>query len=116
MRKIAIVGSRDYNRPDKIETFIAGFRGLDVEIVSGGARGVDTYAVTYAKQFELKTKVFPADWESNGKRAGFLRNAQIVDYSDILVAFWDGKSRGTKDSIDKALKADNIKEIRVFKE
>lgn len=53
----------------------------------------------------LPYKEFPADWEAHGKRAGFIRNQQIVNYADRVVAFWDGESKGTKSTIDMALKA-----------
>jgi len=98
--KIAIVGSRDWPEPNRIFEYVRGWRGH--EIVSGGARGVDGLAVRAAKFFGIQTKVFPADWKTHGKRAGFLRNQEIVDYCDELVAFWDGESPGTADSIAKA--------------
>ena len=48
-------------------------------------------------------RVFPADWDKYGKRAGYLRNVQMAEYADALLAFWDGESRGTKNMIDEAL-------------
>jgi len=98
--KLAVVGSREWPQAWRIEEYLKGWRGH--EIVSGGARGVDGIAIRAAKRYGIDTKVFPADWETHGKRAGFLRNQQIVDYCDELVAFWDGESRGTADSIAKA--------------
>lgn len=115
MTKVAIVGSREFGDLDRVREFVMSLHDGD-EVVSGGARGVDSAAESEAKLQGLKVTVFPADWENKGKSAGFERNFQIVAYSDILIAFWDGTSRGTKDSIDKALKADNIREVRVFKE
>jgi hypothetical protein len=70
------------------------------EVVSGGARGVDRDGEYYASTKELHCKVFPADWEGLGKKAGLLRNIQMADYADALIAVWDGKSKGTKHMID----------------
>ncbi len=70
------------------------------EIVSGGAQGVDFLAELYAKKKSLKFTEFKADWDKLGKRAGFVRNTQMADYADRLIAIWDGKSRGTLHMID----------------
>lgn len=104
--KIAIVGSRDYQDLGAIKEAVAKIAANipDAEIVSGGARGVDTIAVDEARRLGLKTKVFPADWDNLGKAAGYIRNEQIILYSDKVLAFWDGVSKGTKHSIDLAKK------------
>ena len=69
------------------------------EIVSGGARGVDTLAEQYAEAHNIPFTLFPADWETHGKKSGFLRNAEMAHYADYGVAIWDGESRGTKHMI-----------------
>lgn len=115
MKRIAVVGSRSYHKPALVREYLAMFKGAEVEIVSGGAPGVDTFAERYAKELGFPVKIFLPDWDRYGKGAGFIRNQQIVDHSDVLAAFWDGSSRGTKDSIDKALKAEHIQEVRIFK-
>ena len=69
-------------------------------IVSGGAKGADTMGENYAKILGLKTVIYKPDWSKKG--GAFLRNTDIVNDSDLVMAFWDGKSNGTKDSIDKA--------------
>jgi hypothetical protein len=71
-------------------------------IVSGGARGVDTLAEKYAEEKGLETIIHYPDYKRYGRRAPLVRNTLIVNGADMLVAFWDGKSRGTKDTIDKA--------------
>jgi len=110
MRKIAIVGSREWADVGAIEDFIIDLPVC--EVVSGGARGVDSIAAELAKKYEHEVKVFPADWDRHGKRAGFLRNVEIVDYCDELVAFWDGASKGTAHSISLARKAN--KPVTIF--
>lgn len=72
----------------------------NMEIISGGAYGADSMGEAFAHRFNLPLKKFPADWDKYGKRAGFIRNHQMGDYATHLIAFWDGKSRGTKDMIN----------------
>ena len=72
------------------------------KVVSGGAKGPDRTSVRYAKEKRMKYEEFIPDWERYGKKAGFLRNKTIIENSDILLAFWDGFSKGTKNSIDLA--------------
>lgn len=85
-----------------------------ITIISGGARGADTLAEQFAQEYSYVTKIFPANWDKYGKAAGPIRNKQIVDHCDILVAFWDGTSRGTKHSIDIAEKQG--KPVIIFKD
>lgn len=108
--KIAIVGSRNYPVPEDVTDFVDHVTP-DTAIISGGARGPDSWAVDRAKTRGLATKVFPADWNAHGKRAGFLRNQTIVDHADVVVAFWDGQSRGTADTIAKARAAGKHVEV-----
>jgi len=90
--------------------------GRPVTIVSGtepGSRGgappgVDELAIAEARRLGLQTAVHPADWKALGRRAGPLRNKTIVADADAMVAFWDLRSRGTADAIDKALGAGNL--------
>lgn len=108
MRRIIIAGSRDYSNYDVIRSAMSTFElPENIEIVSGGCRGVDTLAEKFAKEFGYKFTEFPADW-SLGKRAGYLRNKQMAEYAakenGMLVAFWDMKSRGTKLMIELAKK------------
>ncbi len=105
--KLAIVGSRDFDNYDYLSSSIAKFvqqnEWLSIDgIVSGGARGADKLAEIYASSIQVPFKVFPADWERYGKSAGYKRNKQIVDYCDIVFAFWDGKSKGTQHTINLA--------------
>ena len=88
--KIAIVGSRNIV-VDKIERYISNCD----EIVSGGAKGVDSCAATYAEKNGIKITVFLPQYERYGRAAPIMRNYEIVDYADKVIAFWDGLSKGT---------------------
>lgn len=109
--KIIIAGGRDFkdydylkNRCDDVlHDFIEGNTFLvDVEIVSGGARGADSLGERYAAERGYPIKQFLPDWDKYGKAAGYKRNAEMAKYADTLIAFWDEKSRGTKHMIDLA--------------
>ena len=76
----------------------------EVEIVSGTAAGADTLGERYAQEKGYEVKKFPAQWDLYGKSAGYKRNQQMAEYADGLIAFWDGKSKGTKHMIDIANK------------
>lgn len=81
-----------------------------IRIVSGAARGADQLGEQYAKIAGYEVSRFPADWNGLGKRAGYVRNAEMAKYAvddgnyGVLIAFWDGKSKGTKHMIDLAEK------------
>jgi glycerophosphoryl diester phosphodiesterase len=70
--------------------------------VSGKARGADSLGETWGNEKNVPIKSFPANWDLYGKRAGYLRNTEMADYADGLIAFWDGESKGTKHMIDTA--------------
>lgn len=70
------------------------------QIVHGGAIGVDTLAEQWAKNNNIESIVFPPNYEVYGKRAPLVRDKEMVEYADYVVAFWDGKSHGTKYTID----------------
>ena len=74
-------------------------------MVSGGAPGVDSVAEEAARAAGLETVVFHADWETLGRRAGPIRNEQIIQRADRVVAFWNGHSRGTLNAVVLAIRA-----------
>ena len=106
--RIIIAGGRDFNNYEllkqRCDFYIGLLRKVDVEIVSGGAEGADKLSERYAKERKVDVKVFPADWAKHNKAAGPIRNKQMADYGTHLIAFWDGKSRGTEDMIRQANK------------
>ena len=127
MVRIIIAGSRDFkdfNYLEKccLEVFYYLAKELkilsgnliedrdNVEIISGCARGADTLGEAFAEKYGLKVARFPADWDTFGRSAGYIRNEQMAKYAvsddsfGILISFWDGKSRGTKNMIDLAKK------------
>ena len=105
MMKIAVVGSRSFNNYARLSHVLNCLVRTGTVIVSGGALGADAMAERYAREAGLPLEVYQADWKTYGKAAGPIRNQQIVDACDIVVAFWDGKSRGTKNTIELARKA-----------
>lgn len=98
--RLAIIGSRTFNRYDFFALTLGTARPS--LIVSGGARGADRFAEVWAKENGIEMLVFPADWQKHGRRAGILRNYDIIDNADRVLAFWDGKSTGTNHSIEYA--------------
>lgn len=104
---VAVVGSRTFNDWDFFFTKMQElFIVADIKcIVSGGARGADKMAERFAEVFEIPTQIFKPRWDTYGKAAGFIRNEDIIDAADAVVAFWNGKSTGTKHSIGLAEKS-----------
>lgn len=102
--KVIIAGGRDFSNYQQLKLLVDYYlkNKQDIEIVSGCARGADSLGEAYAKEHNYPIARFPADWDLYGKRAGYLRNQQMAEYADALIAFWDGSSRGTKHMIDIA--------------
>ena len=97
---IGIVGGRDFDDYSLLTTTMNEYVDKVHLIVSGGAKGADSLGERWAKENNKKTLIFKPEWEKYGKSAGFIRNQEIVKNSDFVLAFWDGKSKGTKSSID----------------
>ena len=104
--KVAVIGSRNIFAID-----IGMYISDGDEIVSGGASGVDSCAAEYAKNNGLKLTVFLPQYDRYGRAAPIVRNKKIVDYADKIVAFWDGKSKGTLSVIKYAEKTGKLCEI-----
>jgi GH18 family chitinase len=113
--KIAIVGSRSFTDYEKLRKFILDHINIeDISlVVSGGAIGADTLAEKFAKEYSIEKKIFIPQWDTYGKKAGFMRNIDIVKSSDIVFAFWDGQSKGTKSTITLASEYDKVVHVYV---
>ena len=114
--RVIIAGSRDFSdyellKKSAIEIITKKTMLPDLtRIISGGARGADTLGERFANEMGLEISRFIPDWDGLGKRAGYVRNAEMAKFAvedgnyGVLIAFWDGKSRGTKHMIDLANK------------
>ena len=105
MMHIIIAGCRDFNDYAVVEKEVMNYIGkfidkVEIEIISGGASGVDALGERFAKEHNLGLKVVPADWKTYGRSAGPRRNEQMARMAGTLIAFWDGKSNGTKHMIE----------------
>lgn len=98
--KTVIAGSRHFQDYNFLCKSIAELKftkdiGKITEVVSGGCYGTDRLGETYARNLNLPLKVFPADW-TLGRKDGPVRNIEMMNYADQLIAFWDGRSKGTE--------------------
>lgn len=108
--KVAVIGSRDLMVNNLAEYLPPNI----TEIVSGGAKGIDFCARRYAETNGVKLTEFLPEYEKYKRSAPLKRNIQIIEYSDLVLAFWDGESRGTKYVIDNCKKRGvPIKIIRI---
>lgn len=102
--KVIVAGGRDFNDynllKNKLDYLLSNKK--DIEIVCGEAKGADSLGKRYAIENNHNIKSFPADWNTYNKSAGYIRNKQMAEYSDALIAFWDGKSKGTNHMINLA--------------
>ena len=102
--RVIIAGGRDFNDyallKAKCDNILAEKTATHrIVIVSGAARGADSLGERYAREHGYTLDSHPADWNTHGKAAGPIRNAQMANSADALIAFWDGKSRGTESMI-----------------
>lgn len=95
--KVAVIGSRGLTVKN-LEKYLPP---ETTEIISGGARGIDACAREYAISHGIKLTEFLPEYEKYGKTAPLKRNITIIEAADIVLAFWDGKSHGTKFVIEK---------------
>lgn len=101
MKKIAVVGSRSFDNYLLLRNYLLNYFHPFI-LISGGAQGADSLAESFADNKHLKKNIYRAEWDKYGKSAGPIRNKKMVEDADIIVAFWDGESKGTKMTIDYA--------------
>lgn len=114
MRTI-IAGSRTITDYKFVSTIIRDSNFKISVIISGGAKGVDSLGVRYAKENGIPYELFIPDWKKYGKRAGIIRNCEMGDTASGLIAIWDGSSRGTKHMIDYAMNSKRILWVHIVK-
>ena len=98
--KVAIIGSRNLT----IQNLGKYLPETVTEIVSGGAKGIDACAREYALAHHIKLTEFLPEYSKYKRGAPLKRNLLIIDYADLVIAFWDGKSHGTKYVIEHCKK------------
>lgn len=112
--KLAVVGSRDFPYEWMVHGILNQWLHHHREflhIVSGGARGVDSWAEEWAIGSSVPRTIFKPDWNTHGKVAGFMRNQDIVGYADAVIAFSYRDSKGTAHSIGLAERAGKMSEV-----
>lgn len=100
--KTIIAGSRDITDIKHVIDAVNMCGWNPTAVVCGMARGVDTLGEDWANQNDIPVHCFPANWIKHGKSAGYLRNVQMAQNAEALIAIWDGISRGTGHMIDIA--------------
>ena len=121
IEKLAIVGSRTFNTDKNYAVMCATIDKIRknnnvITIVSGGARGADSLAERYADENKLEKKIFKPDHSGGYHPSNYARrNKKIVNYADYVIAFWDGKSKGTKMTINFAKERDVGVKIIIIK-
>jgi len=127
--RIIIAGGRKFNDYEMLKrTMLKFIRKLHdhidfhkVEIISGNANGADKLGERFANEYNYDLKIMPAQWDLHGKSAGYIRNNEMLVYAkeadhSVLVAFWDGKSKGTKNMIDTSRKSLDSVEVVFYKD
>lgn len=104
--KLVVAGGRDFEDYELLSKHLDDIsKNYEIlEIVSGTAQGADTLGERYARAHNIPIKRFPAYWNKYGRSAGYIRNKQMVEYADAVLVFWNGTSRGTKLTIDLAVR------------
>ncbi len=119
LKRVVIAGCRDYDNYDEAKKYIDFclcdlVRENEIVIVSGCASGADAIGERYAKENGFEVEKYPADWETYGRSAGPRRNKQMAEVADLVICFWDEKSKGTKSMIDYAKKYDKPVKIKII--
>lgn len=102
--RLAVIGGRDFDDYELLKSELDKHLKNISLISSGGAVGADLLGERYAIDNDIDTLIFKPEWDKYGRSAAFVRNKTIIENCDKVIAFWDGKSKGTKNSIDIAYK------------
>lgn len=114
--RIAVIGSRGFNDEKLLDEVLKEYLPEITLIVSGGAKGADKFGEKWAIKNKIPTLIFLPDWNKFGNSAGYRRNIDIILNCDLAIAFWDGKSKGTKSSIDLCTQHDKPCKIIKYEE
>jgi predicted Rossmann fold nucleotide-binding protein DprA/Smf involved in DNA uptake len=110
--KVGIVGSRHFREPDKVTDYVRSLPN-NASIITGSASGVDAAATKAARERGIAVQVMSASFEELADASvAAARNQRLVNACDVVVAFWDGASEGTRATVERAL--DSGKEVHVF--
>lgn len=101
--RVIIAGTRSLASQEYVERAMRECGLTPTCVVSGGCRGVDASGEVWAGKHNVPCVRYPAQWSTHGRAAGPIRNAEMADNADALVCVWDGKSRGTRDMLDRAI-------------
>lgn len=114
MYKLAIIGGRDFKNYSLMTKLLENYKSKITLVVSGAAKGADSLGEKWAIDNNIETLIFPADWDRFGKTAGYIRNEDIIKHCDLCIAFWDGKSKGTKHSLSLCKKYNKPTKIIIY--
>lgn len=110
--RVAIVGSRHYSEPSRVADYVKSLPPR-ASVITGSASGVDAAATKAAREKGIPIQVIPASFDELADASkSAARNQRLVDACDVLVAFWDGSSKGTRATVERAL--DSGKEVHVY--
>lgn len=111
--KVAVIGSRTFKDKERLFNILSN--NNITHIISGGAIGADAIAEQWATLNDIPVTIYKPDWEKFGKSAGFIRNYDIIKDAEMVIAFWDGVSKGTEHSLVYANKIGKQIIIEKFK-
>lgn len=101
--RLIIAGGRDFNNLElmkkELGLFLPDAIGSDITVISGEARGADIMGRRLAESLGLKVELYPANWDRDGRSAGYIRNSLMANTATHLLAFWDRRSKGTEHMI-----------------
>ncbi len=117
---VIIAGSRTFNNykllEDKVNNILKNKKETDnIVIISGNANGADKLGESYANKNHYNLVIKPAEWKIYGKKAGYIRNIEMANIANALIAFWDGKSKGTQHMINIAKEKNLLTRIIIYK-
>lgn len=103
---VIVAGSRSFEHYmmfcDRMNYYLKNLKNCEIHIITGGAIGADSLAIRYAKEHNYPVHIFPANWNNDGLKAGYIRNrymheffASVKPENKACICFWDGKSKGT---------------------